>query len=241
MEEMLTMPTANAFLNFDPQILSKYADPKKAAVHRGFFKDSKDFFFGIPKKTLRTIARDYAGLPLQKVLELMRSTVHEEKSLANEILCLKFKKGDEVERKEIFDFYIKNRKWIRDWDAVDDTAPYIVGPSLLNHDQALLYTLARSKRIWDRRIAIVSTLYLIRNGVIAPTLRIAQMLLKDHEDLIHKATGWMLREVGKRDRPALEEFLAKHHSTMPRTMLRYAIERFPKSERLHYLRKPAKK
>lgn len=232
------MLTQNKSLKFDPQILSQFADPKKAAVFRGYFKNSNtDTFLGVPKKVLRGIAKEYELLCFHEILKLMQSNVHEEKTVASEILCMKFKKGDERGRKEVFDFYIENREWIRDWDAVDDTAPLIVGAWLFDKDKDLLYEYAQSARIWDRRIAIVSTLYMIRKGIISPTLRIARMLLKDPEDLIHKAAGWMLREVGKKDLSALETFLTKHHLVMPRTMLRYAIEKFPQSDRTKYLRK----
>ena len=136
---------------------------------------------------------------------------------------------------KIFNFYIKNKKYIHDWDSVDDSAPYIVGPYLISRDKRLLYQLAKSRRIWDRRIAIVSTLYFIRQGHVTDTLKLAILLLDDQEDLIHKAVGWMLREVGKKDILLLKRFINKHHKKMPRAMLRYAIERFSPEERNPYL------
>ena len=166
---------------------------------------------------------------------LMTSDVHDERSTANAILCIRFRKGNELEQAKIFNFYIKNRNKIRDWDGVDDSAPYIVGPYLLNRDKELLYKLATSRRIWDRRIAIVSTWWFIRQNQLKDTFKIAEMLLQDEEDLIHKATGWMLREAGKRNVTELKKFLKKHHKIMPRTMLRYAIEKFPANERKTYL------
>jgi 3-methyladenine DNA glycosylase AlkD len=165
----------------------------------------------------------------------MQSRIHEERSLANEILRIKFRKSDPQDQKRIFEFYVKNRKFIREWDGVDGSAPYIIGPYLLDRSKKLLYDLVRSPRLWDRRIAIVSTLWFIREGKISDTLKLARMLLCDEEDLIHKATGWMLREVGKQDLAALKKFLNAHVAIMPRTMLRYAIERFPEIERKKYM------
>lgn len=216
--------------------LRENADPKRAVNFKKFFKNSKeDIFLGVPTNTIRKIAKEYYTITLSNVLQLMKSTTHDERNIAHAILCLKFKKGDETEKKKIFTFYLKNKNTIRDWDSVDDTAPYIVGPYLLDKDKKILYTLAKSKRIWDRRIAIVSTWWFIRNNQIKDTLNIAKILLKDEEDLIQKATGWMLREVGKRDVKSLKRFLQQYHETMPRVTLRYAIERFPNSERKRYL------
>jgi 3-methyladenine DNA glycosylase AlkD len=186
---------------------------------------------------LRAVAREYWQLPLKDIRKLMQSRIHEERSLANEILCIQFRKGDEQQQKKIFDFYVENRRFIREWDGVDGTAPYIVGPYLLNRSKKLLYELARSSRLWDRRIAMVSTLWFIRQGKVSDTLKLAKMLLGDDEDLIHKASGWMLREVGKQDVAALKKFLNAHCTVMPRTMLRYAIERFPEKVRKQYLMK----
>jgi 3-methyladenine DNA glycosylase AlkD len=148
---------------------------------------------------------------------------------------LKFDKADERGQTQIYNFYMKNRKYIRDWDAVDDSAPYIVGPYLIERDKAILFELARSERLWCRRIAIVSTWWFIRQGKTDDTLKIAKMLIQDEEDLIHKAVGWMLREVGKRELSSLKSFLNAHGKKMPRTMLRYAIEKFPPDERKKYL------
>ncbi len=216
--------------------LRQHANSKKSANFRIFFKNSKDdIFLGVTAALVRKIAKDFRDLPLPNILQLMKSNVHDERSVANAILCLQFRQGDERTQTKIFNFYIKNRNYIRDWDSVDDSAPYIVGPYLLDRDKALLYKLAISKRIWDRRIAIVSTWWFIRQNKIKNTLKIAKILLRDEEDLMHKATGWMLREVGKRDLSALKKFLKTHHQIMPRTMLRYAIERFPENERKQYL------
>ena len=216
--------------------LQAHADPGKALVSRGYFKNSsQDIFLGVTTPRLRTIARGYQELSLADLRKLMQSRIHEERSLANEILRIQFRKGDQQTQRRIFDFYIKNRRFIREWDGVDGSAPYIVGPYLSGRSKKLLYELARSPRLWDRRIAIVSTLYFIRQGNVSDTFKLAKMLLGDGEDLIHKAAGWMLREAGKQDLAALKKFLNMHCTVMPRTMLRYAIEKLPESERKRYM------
>jgi 3-methyladenine DNA glycosylase AlkD len=217
--------------------LRALADPRKARVHRGFFKETDDIFLGVTSPQIRDLSHQFQSLPLGALRELMKSRIHDEHSLAHAILVRKFQAGDVGAQEKIFYFYIRNRKYIRSWDGVDDSAPYIAGPYLLHRGKAILHELARSKRLWDRRIAIVATWWFIRQGETATTLRIARKLLKDKEDLIHKATGWMLREVGKRDLPALKRFLRKHSHAMPRTTLRYAIERFSREERLIWLRR----
>src|SRR5215469_1330663 len=215
--------------------LHSLANPRKARIHRGFFKETDDIFLGITTPQIRILSREYENLPLSSILQLMNSRVHDECSLAHAVLVRKFRAADDRVQKRIFDFYIRNRKYIRSWDGVDDSAPYIVGPYLLRRNKKLLHELARSKNLWDRRIAIVATWWFIRQGHIETTLRLARILLSDDEDLIHKASGWMLREVGKRDLPALKRFLRAHSHRMPRTALRYAIERFPQQERLIWL------
>jgi 3-methyladenine DNA glycosylase AlkD len=217
--------------------LQQLADPVRAQTQRGFFKNcTGDIFLGVPTAPVRRLAKEFDDLPLPDIRRLMQSRIHEERSLAHEILRFQFGKADEPQQQKIFNFYMRNRRFIRDWDGVDDSAPYIVGPWLLARDKALLYELARSAHIWDRRIAIVSTWWFIRNGRLQDTFALAEILLHDSEDLIQKATGWMLRETGKKDLRALERFLHRHHASMPRTTLRYAIERFPQEQRLKYLR-----
>jgi len=214
------------------------ADPRRAEVSRGFFRDSSgDVFLGVSTPLLRKLAKDFKELPLSHVRKLMKSRIHEERSLANEILRLKFTEGNAQEQGKIFEFYVKNLPLIREWDSVDGTAPYIAGPYLLHRDKKLLYELARSPRMWDRRISMVTTWWFIRHGQIQDALLIAEMLLEDKEDLIHKAVGWMLREVGWKNQAALKRFLRAHASQMPRTMLRYAIEKFPPEERKKYMSK----
>lgn len=217
------------------------ANPRKALVYRGFFKETDDIFLGVTTPQIRNLSREYADLPLSAVRQLMKSHIHEERSLAHAILVRKFRVGDADEQKRIFDFYMRNRKYIRNWDGVDDSAPYIAGPYLLNRDKKILHELARSQNLWERRIAIVATWWFIRQGQPATTLKIARTLLEDDEDLIHKASGWMLREVGKRDLPALKRFLRDHAHKMPRTALRYAIERFSPAERALWLGKKGKR
>lgn len=216
--------------------LKREANAGKAAVLRSFFKHvGNDVFLGVPVPVIRKISKRYDALPLRELKVLMTSRTHEERTLAHAMLRRKFAAGGERQQETIFKYYLRNRSAIRNWDGVDDSAPYIVGAWLLHRDKSLLDRLACSRRVWDRRIAIVATLWFIRNGQTAHTFRIGRMLLGDSEDLIHKATGWMLREAGKRDLPALKRFLNTHHKSMPRTMLRYAIERFPEEERNFYL------
>jgi 3-methyladenine DNA glycosylase AlkD len=218
--------------------LHQLADPVRARTQRGFFKNcTGDTFLGVPTASARKVAKEFAHLPLAGIRKLMASAVHDERSLAHMILRIQFQKAAEAGQEKIFNFYLRNRRLIRDWDGVDDSAPYIVGPWLLTRDKSLLYELAKSSRLWDRRIAIVSTWWFIRNGHLNDTFALAEILLHDTEDLIHKATGWMLREAGKKDLHALEKFLRRHHATMPRTSLRYAIERFPPEKREVYLRR----
>lgn len=217
--------------------LRALADPRKARVQRGFFKETDDVFLGVATPKIRPLAREYQELPLGAVRELMKSRVHDERSLAHAILVRKFRAGDDRVQQRIFRFYLRHRNTIRNWDGVDDSAPYIVGPYLLHRSKQPLYTLARSRRLWDRRIAIVATWWFTRQGQTSTTVKIARMLLNDSEDLIHKATGWMLREVGKRNLSGLTRFLGSHSHKMPPTALRYAIERFSPEERTAWRRR----
>ena len=196
-----------------------------------------DIFIGIKVPTLRTVSREFRSLPLEEVETLLNSPIHEERHLALMILVLQTAKCDDAHRRVVFDFYMQNTKFINNWDLVDCSAPQVVGGFLMDKARGPLFGLARSKGLWERRIAIVSTQHFIRHGEFGDTLAISRMLLGDKEDLIHKATGWMLREVGKKDRAALIGFLQQHGSDMPRTMLRYAIERFTPDQRQVYLRK----
>jgi 3-methyladenine DNA glycosylase AlkD len=217
-------------------LLHSYANPKTAASHKNYFKDAKlESFIGVAAADMKKVAKQSLSLAFSDIKQLMVSPIHDERVLANIVLVMKYEKAVEGEKAKIFEFYIAHLKFIEDWANVDNSAPYIMGRHLLSKNKELLYNLARSERIWDRRIAIVSTWWFIRKGSCEDALAISEILLSDREDLIHKAVGWMLREVGKRDLLKLEEFLDQHHAKMARTTLRYAIERFPKEKRYYYL------
>ncbi len=222
--------------------LQSYADPKRAAISLRFFKTGKgqygegDHFIGVTVPQSRLIAKKYRALPLKEIKLLLANPIHEARLLALLILVEQFRNAEEKEQKEIFDFYLVNRTTINNWDLVDSSADKILGAYLFDRDTALLHTFASSNDLWERRIAIVATFYFIKQNRFEETFRIAELLLSDTHDLIHKAVGWMLREVGKRDQATLERFLLKHYTKMPRTMLRYAIERFDKEKRQFYLK-----
>lgn len=220
--------------------IRRQASPAKARASAWFFKTGPgeygegDIFVGLTVPEMRTLAQRAAALPLRDVRMLLRSAIHEHRLIALEMLVMRFERASAPERETLVAFYLKHTACINNWDLVDASAPYILGEHLLNRPKTILKQLARSPSLWERRIAIVSTLAFIRNGDMTPTLAIATQLLTDEHDLIHKAVGWMLREVGKRDEPTLRTFLDRHAARMPRTMLRYAIERFPEKIRLHY-------
>jgi 3-methyladenine DNA glycosylase AlkD len=222
--------------------LHKLKDPKRAEALSRFFKTGPgeygegDIFLGIKLPDLRAVAKKYSTLPLTEVGKLIRSRAHEERTVALAILVKQFEKGTDKDRQAIFDFYLRSTARINNWDLVDISAPRIVGAYLLNKEKHLLDKLARSQSLWEKRIAIIATAYFISQEKFSDTLRIAKILLNDKHDLIHKAVGWMLREVGKRSLSTEEGFLQKHYQKMPRTMLRYAIERFPEKRRQDYLK-----
>jgi 3-methyladenine DNA glycosylase AlkD len=195
-----------------------------------------DQFLGIRVPALRKLARALRGTPLDAAAELMRSHWHEARLLALLLLADIHARGDAATREAVYRLYLDNTRYVNNWDLVDTSAPGIVGAHLVEGDHGVLDRLARSESLWERRIAIMATQHFIRRGDFGTTLRIAEMLVNDPEDLIHKAVGWMLREVGNRDRAAEETFLRRHHRTMPRTMLRYALEKFPPDLRAAYLR-----
>lgn len=217
---------------------------KKAESSRRFFKTGKgeygegDVFIGVIVPEQRKIAKKYfQESTLFDIETLLKSKIHEHRFTALEMLVFIYKQvNSQKEKEKIVSFYLKNTKYINNWDLVDTSAPYILGDFLIKNDRAVLYKLAQKKSLWDRRIAIVSTWMLIRSGVYKPTLDISEFFLQDDHDLIQKSVGWMLREVGKKDMETLEEFLKKHHMHMPRTMLRYAIEKFPEEKRQQYLK-----
>ncbi|MFA5322947.1 MAG: DNA alkylation repair protein [Smithella sp.] len=221
--------------------LRKMGDNEDARFLQGFFKTGPgqygegDIFLGIRVPVLRKLAKDYQKLPPDKILPLLESPYHEERLFALIFLVNAFAKGDETLQKKIYELYLENTRHINNWDLVDVSAPQIVGAHLLTKSRKPLYRLVKSKSLWERRIAILSTFCFIKNNQFADALKIAEFLLEDKEDLIHKAVGWMLREIGKRDIKLIEAFLQNHCRTMPRTMLRYAIERFSPSKRRIYL------
>ncbi len=222
--------------------LRRFANKEKALILQRFFKTGKgeygegDRFLGVTVPVQRKIAQEYSGMGLEDVKKLLQSTIHEYRMTALLILLYQYKKSDEKKRKKIFEFYCKNIQWINNWDLVDITCRDIVGAYLFDKPRTFLYTLATSKNLWERRIAIVSTWYFISCEQYKDTVKIAKILLKDEHDLIHKAVGWMLRETGKYGGThELECFLNTHSGIMPRTMLRYAIERFPDAKRKKYL------
>lgn len=221
------------------------ANPEKAAFFPRFFKTGAgqygegDLFLGVTVPDCRTIAKRFSSLPLKETVQLLHSKWHEERMVALFIWVLQYKKAKVDVKKKIFNAYLNNTARINNWDLVDLSSRDIVGWQLYDHKEQLplLDKLAASPLLWERRIAIISTFYFIQKGDPAPTLRIAEQLLSDPHDLIQKANGWMLREVGKRiDRQILVDFIKQHYDVMPRTTLRYAIEHFPLEIRKQYLR-----
>ena len=192
-------------------------------------------FLGIRVPAVRRIAAEFRSLSLDNIEKLLASKWHEARLLAVVIMSRQYARGDDAKRAALYRMYLDNTDRIDNWDLVDVSAPHVIGAHLRDRSRKILTKLAKSKSIWERRIAILATHHFIRNGEVGETLRIAKMLVRDEHDLIHKAVGWMLREAGKRDRAALESFLEEHAATMPRTMLRYAIEKFSPAERQRYL------
>ncbi|MCU7811409.1 MAG: DNA alkylation repair protein [Candidatus Thiodiazotropha sp. (ex Notomyrtea botanica)] len=222
--------------------LRELADPTIAHHSQRFFKTGPgeygegDKFLGIRVPILREQARKFKQISLQETLQLLKSTYHEERLYALFLLVEKYFRGSTIEREDIYRLYLAHTRYINNWDLVDSSAPKIIGAHLEDKDRQPLYQLAASLNLWERRIAIMSTLHFIRQRQFGETLALSVQLLNDREDLIHKAVGWMLREVGNRDGKVERVFLKAHYLTMPRAMLRYAIEKFPQAERKKYLR-----
>ena len=220
--------------------LDRLADPGQAAILQRFFKTGPgeygegDRFRGIRVPVLRKTAGKYRHLPLTEAGRLLQSSFHEDRLLALLILIHRYYQGDAFQG-EIHCLYLEQRRFVNNWDLVDISAPHLLGHYLRNRNTDLLTRLADSRVLWERRMAIIATFHFIKQGDHDETLRVARLLLGDPEDLIHKAVGWMLREVGKREVEAAEAFLQAHYRQMPRTMLRYAIERFPEARRQAYL------
>ena len=219
--------------------LQSKANKKKAKIYQGFFKTKMgeygegDVFLGLTVPEQRRIAKKYYEIELNDLNALLKSKIHEERLTALLILVDKYKKDKE----NVFNFYLKNLNYVNNWDLVDLTSNKIAGDFLLNKEKEVLYKLAKSDNLWERRVAIVSTFEFIKYNQFEDTLKIAEILLKDKHDLIHKAVGWMLREVGKKDLKKEEEFLNKYYKEMPRTMLRYAIEKFEENKRNFYMKR----
>lgn len=225
--------------------LRKVATKERAKVNAWFFKTGKgqygegDVFIGVTVPECRRVARLFRTLPLKEIALLLKSSVHEDRLTALLILVRRYEHAAVLEKQRIYTFYLRYRKYVNNWDLVDTSASYIVGKHLstFGTDRATLYALVKSKRLWDRRIAIIATHYFIRQGDFKDTFALSELLSKDTEDLLHKAVGWMLREVGKKDEKALRAFLSLHKKVLPRTTLRYAIERLSVAQRRFYMKK----
>jgi len=222
--------------------LQVLGDRERAQVLQRFFKTAPgeygegDVFVGLRVPEIRKLAKEYQALPCSEIIQLLQSSIHEARLLALFILIRAYTQGNASLQEQIFNLYLQNTRFINNWDLVDASAEHIVGSHLRYRNRSPLHALALSKLLWDRRISIMSTFHYIKHGEFAETLRIAELLLRDKEDLIHKAVGWLLREIGKRDHLTEEAFLKVNYKIMPRMMLRYAIEKFPEQSRRQYLR-----
>ncbi|HEX4951675.1 MAG TPA: DNA alkylation repair protein [Blastocatellia bacterium] len=228
-----------------PEIQAKLrtlASTENAKIAQWFFKTGPgeygegDQFIGVRVPDLRRFAKELRGTPINEALQLLQSPIHESRALALMILVHAFTKGDAATKQNIYKEYLRHTDFINNWDLVDTSAPHIVGAYLFDKSRQPLYKLVKSNSLWERRISIIATQHFIRQNDFADTLQIAKQLLHDKHDLIHKAVGWMLREVGERDLATEESFLQPHYKTMPRTMLRYAIEKFSEPKRQAYLK-----
>ena len=234
----------STFKEIDTEIRS-HADPEKVLVLKRFFKTGPggygegDSFLGIKVPTQREIAKKFRDLNLTDLQKLITSKFHEARLISVFILVSQYKKAKGEEKKKLVDFYLKNKDYMNNWDLVDSSAHLITGDYLLKgfpgYDTKILFTLTKSDSVWDRRIAVLSSLAFIRKGQFEITLKLVQLLMNDKHDLMHKAVGWMLKEIGKRDESVLEGFLDEYAAVMPRTMLRYCIEKLPEKRRKYYL------
>lgn len=228
-----------------PEIQAKlraFASEENAKTALRFFKTGPgeygegDQFIGVRAPALRRLAKELKTTPIDETFELLQSPIHEDRSLALLVLVQAFSKGDAATKQKVYDAYLQHTDFINNWDLVDVSAPHVVGAYLRDKSRKPLYQLAKSNSLWERRIAMIATQHFIRQKDFADALQIAKLLLHDKHDLIQKAVGWMLREIGDRDLAAEEAFLQVHYQTMPRTMLRYAIENLPESKRQAYLK-----
>lgn len=222
-------------------LLKRQANPDIATHSQRFFKTAEgqyghgDIFWGLRVPTLRQAVKQFKQLPLLEVLKLLQSPIHEIRLFAVYLLVTQYKQGSAQLKQQIFDVYLTHTNYVNNWDLVDSSAHLILGPHLQNRSRGVLHQLAESHSWWERRIAIMATFHFIKTNDFADTLKIATILLYDKQDLIHKAVGWMLREVGNRDKEVELGFLTRHYQQMPRTMLRYAIEKFPEPQRQAFL------
>jgi 3-methyladenine DNA glycosylase AlkD len=222
--------------------LQSRGDPNRAQNLQRFFKTGPgeygegDVFWGLRVPEIRRLSKEFQDLPFSATLQLLRSPIHEARLLALLIMVQAYRGGKPVQQEQICQAYLENTRFINNWDLVDLSAEHIVGPQIKHLGRDRLQALAASPWLWDRRIAIMATFHFIKKGEFSETLRMAELLLGDSGDLIHKAVGWMLREIGKRDQKVEESFLKIHYQKLPRTMLRYAIEKFPEDLRQHYLK-----
>lgn len=227
--------------------LYKFSSKKRAQQAQRFFKTGKgqygegDQFIGVSVPDIRKIAKAAQDISSSEIQELVRSPIHEERLLGFIICSMQYHKArkinDERTEQKLVRFFLKNKKYLNNWDIIDVTVPKLLGPYFLERDRSILHKLIKSKNLWDRRIALMTTFEFVRNADFRNTLEFCELVLNDKEDLIHKASGWMLREIGKRDKKLLLEFLAKHRLSMPRTMLRYSIEKLTPTERAKLLMK----
>ena len=228
----------NAQLHRD---IRKVSTRARAKISQSFFKTGRgeygegDRFLGTTVPDLRKLGVKYQDLPPSDLASLLKSRWHEERLLALIILVGQYERGDHAARQAIYKLYLGHTRYVNNWDLVDASADAIVGAHLYDRDRGLLHKLAQSRSVWERRIAMLASFHYIKKGEYEDALTIAELLLRDEHDLIHKAVGWMLREIGKRDQAVEERFLKTHAARMPRTMLRYAIERFPEPLRRRYL------
>ena len=234
-------------LNQIKKELKQLSNPEKARILSRFFKTGKgeygegDIFLGIPVPEQRKVAKRHIDISFADLQELLNSKFHEYRLTGMLILVFKYEKTDSLGKNKIFRFYLNNTKNINNWDLVDLSAPKIIGDYLINKNRSVLFELAKSNNLWERRISILSTFRFIKNNDFEDAISISKALLNDEHDLIHKAVGWMLREIGKRNQEREEEFLRKYYDQMPRTMLRYAIEKFSENKRKKYLSKKSRK
>ena len=222
--------------------LNALEDPAHAQLEQRFFKTGKgeygegDVFIGLRVPDIRKVTKDYYDLSLSEIEKLLESPIHEHRLAAVIIMRWQAERANSVLKKALYDLYLSRTDRVNNWDIVDISCHKIVGAYLADKDRAVLYKLARSKQMWERRIAIISTAYFIDKNDLDDTFKLSEILLNDKEDLMHKTTGWMLREAGKKDEARLKEFLDKYASTMPRTMLRYSLERLHPADRAHYMK-----